>query len=163
MNLIECDFYEKILNKKYSKMIDTKINIETISMNSNSLLNTSKKDDTMKVYYPSLVSGEELTKDYNKEEIQCFANFNYNLKYINKYIKFKDDYINSKKIVLFTTNEIKDIDKKNVSNSQNKENIEDQKCNKDDKKSIISNIIKKFYDSCNSHIFLVKIFLLSLI
>ena len=69
-------------------MIDTKINIETIvihkyiSMNSNSLLNTSKKDDTMKVYYPSLVSGEELTKDYNKEEIQCFANFNYNLKYI---------------------------------------------------------------------------------
>lgn len=49
-------------------------------------------------------------------------------------------------------NEIKDIDKKNVSNSQNKENIEDQKCNKDDKKSIISNIIKKFYDSCNSHI-----------
>ena len=36
-------------------------------------------------------------------------------------------------------NEIKDIDKKNVSNSQNKENIEDQKCNKDDKKSIISN------------------------
>ena len=108
-------------------------------MNSNSLLNTSKKDDTMKVYYPSLVSGLELTKDYNKEEIQCFANFNYNLKYINKYIKFKDDYINSKKIVLFTTNEIKDIDKKNVSNSQNKENIEDQKCNKDDKKSIISN------------------------
>lgn len=79
-------------------MIDTKINIETISMNSNSLLNTSKKDDTMKVYYPSLVSGEELTKDYNKEEIQCFANFNYNLKYINKYIKFKDDYINSKKL-----------------------------------------------------------------
>ena len=48
MNLIECDFYEKILNKKYSKMIDTKINIETISMNSNSLLNTSKKDD--KIY-----------------------------------------------------------------------------------------------------------------
>ena len=28
----ECDFYEKILNKKYSKMIDTKINIETIAI-----------------------------------------------------------------------------------------------------------------------------------
>ena len=109
-----------------------------------------------------MVSGKDLEKEFKEEEINCFKNFKYNLKYIYKYIKFKSDF--EKKNI-----NLKNIDEKN-SNKKEKSNIcesnipinneinnainsgekEDEKTKKMDEDT--PEIIEKFYEECHNHI-----------
>ena len=91
--LQECEFYEKFLIKKEYKNMIKKTN-ETLSVESKFILNNEFKDNTLKIFYSNLVSGKILQIDFEDEEKKCFQNFNYNLKYINKFIKYKYDVEN---------------------------------------------------------------------
>ena len=156
----ECEFYEKLLKKKNCKKEVSekdKIIFETISVKSDLLLNTSYKDDTLKIYISDLVSGKDLcSENFLKEEKECFLNFNYNIKYINKYIKFKDNY--EKKIM----EKFKNISNAQIENNEQKENDDDITTNSNEitinnndekiKEKIVPQIIKEFYDSCRDHI-----------
>ena len=90
----ECEFYEKFLIKKEQKNMIKKTN-ETISVDSKFILNNEFKDYTLKIYYSYLVSGKILQNDFKDEEKKCFENFNYNLKYINKFKKYKFEFENN--------------------------------------------------------------------
>ena len=151
----ECEKYEKILNKATIKGIKNGNDITITPDNSFLILNQSLKDYTLKIYYPFLVSGKELSLDFNEEEIKCFKNFNFNLKYINKYISFKDKYI--KKCSLQYGNEKKNIDIQTVNNnfyeninSQNEnmnnineKNNEEKEKSKIEKINIVENVINE--------------------
>jgi len=91
----ESEYYENILKKKEIKSINEN---DEISPDYSLLsLNNDLKDYTLKIYYPFLISGKDLSTNFKDEEIKCFQNFHYNLKYINKYIFFKEEYIKNKK------------------------------------------------------------------
>ena len=154
----ECEKYEKILNKATIKGIKNGNDITITPDNSFLILNQSLKDYTLKIYYPFLVSGKELSLDFNEEEIKCFKNFNFNLKYINKYISFKDEYI--KKSSLQYGNEKKNIDIQTVNNNfyeninsqnENMNNI-NEKNNEEKEKSKIEkiNIVENVIDEENN-------------
>jgi len=91
----ECDFYENFLADKTINDYE-KENKEYPEFKSDFILNTKFIDKTLKIYYSSLVSGKTLVKNYSKLEMDCFQNFNYNLKYINKFIKLKKEFIKEK-------------------------------------------------------------------
>ena len=170
----ECEFFEKVLKKKEEKNI-LLINDDVIEQGDSPLsLNKAFKDITLKVYYPSLVSGKELSKDFQIEEIKCFQNFSFNLKYINKYISFKNNYQNGKIMKNIETNKdnkekenkfIQSLDnniEKNTDSQKKEKNTNiiekniDEKNNKNQEKTIneninISEIIDKFYESCYNH------------
>ena len=118
-----------------------------------------------------MVSGKELSKDFSDEEIKCFQNFDYNLKYINKYISFKDDYLSKKnkekknanknskqleeiQIHLLTKNvqEIENDSQKEQDTSTNKNNHLFNDNNYEIDKTEIEKIIKNFYLFCRCHI-----------
>jgi len=154
----ECEFYEKLLMKKEKKNIIIK-NDDIVEQGDSPLtLNKTFEDITLNVYYPSLVSGKDLCIDFNKEEINCFQNFNFNLKYINKYIKFKNDYQRGKimkntdsnkenKFIKKLNNNIgENIDSQKTETNANivERNI-DKKGNKNKEKALILEIIDKFY------------------
>ena len=156
----ECEFYEKLLKKKNCKkevLENDKFLFDVISIKSDLLLNTFYTDDTLKIYISDLVSGKDLvSNDFLKEEKECFINFNYNIKYINKYIKFKDDYM--KKFI----NDIKNISNTQIENNEQNDNDDDITTDNNDftknkydeiiKGEIVPQIIKDFYDSCREHI-----------
>ena len=172
----ECEFFEKVLKKKEKNKNIVIINDDVVEQDDSLLsLNKAFKDITLKVYYPSLVSGKDLSNDFQIEEIKCFQNFNFNLKYINKYINFKNNYQQGKIMKNTETNKdnkekenkfIKilnnNIEKSTYSQKSEKntniieKNI-DEKNNKNKEKTINENInileiIDKFYESCNNHI-----------
>ena len=99
------DYYENILRNDEIQFINN--NTKTSENDAFLSLNNPLNDFTVKLYCPSLVSGKDLSKDFSDEEIKCFQNFDYNLKYINKYISFKDEYIKNK-------NKEKKIEKNNI-------------------------------------------------
>ena len=129
----ECNFYQDILNKSKQKKVNENKNNINISVNSKFCLNNKYKDDTLKIYYSSLVSGKDLIQKFNKEEINCFKNFNYNLKYIYKYIKFKSDFENKKNKISQNINEInKNKIEENNNNNDNGINTENKKNDNND-------------------------------
>ena len=68
----ECNFYQDILNKNIENKINlNKININ-VSINSNFGLNNKYKDDTLKIYYSSLVSGKDLIKKFQRRRNYLF-------------------------------------------------------------------------------------------
>jgi len=172
----ECEFFEEVLEKKERKnilLINDDNNDMAEQEDSPLLLNkVAFKDITLKFYYPSLVSGKDLSKDFQIEEIKCFQNFNFNLKYINKYINFKNKYQQGKiikdteidkdnkekenKFIVILNNNIE----KNANSQKSEERINifiDEKNNKKKEKTINENInileiIDKFYESCYNHI-----------
>ena len=118
----ECNFFENILNKKCQNIIKIKNINEKISFDSNFVLNTDYKDETLKLYYSSLVSGKTLINTLSEPEKNCLKNFNYNLKYINKYQKFKqEELINYKNKKMIDTQENKDSLKPKENNIENSE------------------------------------------
>ena len=167
----ECDFYEEILNKKVQKNMQknmVKKTTETISVKSPLLLNNELKDYTLKLYYSSLVSGKILENDFEEQEKKCFKNFNYNLKYINKFKKYKNDYENKLIDENSEENEGPNINllnqktEENQGNNQEEHNIDNSEI-KEDKNNIseakekiknnpILGIINNFYNRCYNHI-----------
>ena len=174
----ECDFYENFLNEKTTRSYEEK-NKEVPEFKSDFVLNNKLKDKTIKIYYSSLVSGKALAKNFDQDEIDCFKNFNYNLKYINKYIKFKSEYIEKIKNEKVILNNLKD-NKKNKGNNNNLinsnqneinnvnidsnnnvleninciNNIKNDTLKKDNNsdKSDTKSIIKNFYSESHNHI-----------
>lgn len=163
------DYYEKILRDDEKQFINN--NIKKSEDDPFVSLNDNLKDVTEKLYFPSLVSGKELSKDFTDEEIKCFKDFDYNLKYINKYISFKDGYIrkknkekknenkNSKELVeipiLLHTNDglkkEKEAQKEqDISINQNNHLLNDNNC--EINKIEIEKIIENFYLYCRDHI-----------
>ena len=175
----ECDFYEKFLNEKTIRSYE-KENKKIPEFKSDFILNTKFKDKTLKIYYSSLVSGKILAQKFNQDEIDCFKNFNYNLKYINKYIKFKSESIeNKKKNEKDILNNIEDIEKNKgnnnnlINNNQNDANnfnifsknnaLDDKNCmnniknntlkkDNNSNKNDTKSIIENFYLESHNHI-----------
>ena len=156
----ECNFYQNILRKKeQSKIIENK-NKESNPIYSKFCLNNQYKDYTLKIYISSLISGKNLVKNFKEEEINCFKNFNFNLKYINKFIKFKADFKNKKKSTnTIDTNNTREEENNNIDiNPKNNNEIinmisdekEDKKLNQTEED--VSEIIKEFYEMCHNHI-----------
>ena len=166
----ECEFYEKLLKKKNCKKEiseKNKLIFETITIKSDLLLNTSYTDDTLKIYISDLVSGKDLvSNDFLNEEKKCFINFNYNIKYINKYLIFKHDYMkkikeNIKNNFIIISNkdftaQIENNEQTEINNeittTNNNNDIITNNNNSKIKENIISKIIKEFYDSYSDHI-----------
>lgn len=96
-NQSDCSFCQNMIVEEQKKFKKNTINKEKekIIIGSECALDQIYSK-TQRDYYCSLVSGKELYKKLLKEEEYIIAkNFNYNLKYITKYIKFKK--IESKK------------------------------------------------------------------
>lgn len=157
------DYYEKILRDDEKQFFnkDIKTSVDDLFAS----LNDNLKDFTEKLYIPSLVSGKDLSKDFTDEEIKCFENFDYNLKYINKYISFKDRYIKKKIKTKKNENQLEEIPIHLIKNNekekeaQNEQNIStnktnylfnDNNCEID--KTEIREIIENFYSACRNHI-----------
>ena len=151
----ECEFVEKVLEKKQKNNNILLFNDDVVEQDDSSLLlNKTFKDITLKIYYPSLISGKDLSKDFQIEEIKCFQNFNFNLKYINKYINFKKNYHQGKIMKnIKANNKILNNNIEKNTNSQNTEkNINIIKKNIDENNNInVLEIIDKFYESCYNH------------
>ena len=93
-NKFECDFCEKIFTEEKNKRMEKiKAIVEynnNFMMNSKCLLDNQFMRDTKKDYFSNLVNGQDTFKDsLNEQEYILAENFNFNLKYINKYLKFK--------------------------------------------------------------------------
>ena len=96
-----CNFYENILIDKIDKEENEikenyYFSLNNIPMNvivqPQFILETPEFENfVIKEYFSELSKSSLLLKEFNKEEIECLNNFNYNLKYTTKYIKFKKD------------------------------------------------------------------------
>ena len=93
-NESECEYCEKIFTEEKKRRMEkvqkkNEYNNNFI-MDSKCLLDNEYINDTTKDYYSNLVNGQDTFKNSLSEQENILAeNFNFNLKYINKYLKFK--------------------------------------------------------------------------
>ena len=93
-----CLHFQKLLTKEETnfKELFKKLNTQNqINLPSSKfLLDSQYSAFTKKEYFSNLISGEKYLKNYNlsKEEEYMLLEFNYSIKYIDKYIKFKKDF-----------------------------------------------------------------------
>ena len=95
-NKFECDFCEKVFaEEKIKRTAQVKEKVEYNNNNiidSKCLLDNLYTSDAIKDYYANLVNGQEISKDILSEQEYILAeNFNFNLKYIMKYLYFKSE------------------------------------------------------------------------